>query len=230
MRVLLPIFRIVGNPYGRPLHIADSLDYLDRFDRRDRVGVERHRGFLIDGRAQMDRIAGEQILAIRKIDQQRALAGRMPGRVEELQRAISKEIEIAVEFEPIVAARRNEIIEDEHPPPIGIGPIGILQFFGADQELGFRKIRQSAGMVEMRMRQDDVLYVGRLITDALDLLVERVGLAPFDWQGLGDLAPISNRVVDDFWIASRRCCVILKETSPTTLAASRLSCRKTWPR
>src|SRR5690242_1813640 len=114
MRVLLPIFRVVRDPYGRAPHIADSLEYLDRFDRRDRVGVERHRGFLIDRRAQMDRIAGEQVLAIRKIDQQRTLARRMAWRVEKLQRAISKEIEIAVEFEPVVAARRHEIIEDEH--------------------------------------------------------------------------------------------------------------------
>ena len=57
-------------------------------------------------------------------------------------------------------------------------------------------------MVEVRVRQDHVLHVGRFVADVLDLLVERVGLAPFERQMGRHLAPVADRVIDDLRVAS----------------------------
>src|SRR5580698_9171811 len=94
--------------------------------------------------------------------------------IEELQRAITEEIEILVELDPLIGSRRQVVIENEGPTPIGVGPVGVLHFALARDEGRVGKVSQAARMIEMRMRQDDVLDVRRFVADALDLLVERV--------------------------------------------------------
>ncbi len=94
MRMLFPVFRIVSNPHRRALHIADSLDALDRFDRLIRIDVDSHRRSAFDRSSQMDRIAGQQELAIRQVDQYRTFTGRMAGSEQELDCAVAKQIKI----------------------------------------------------------------------------------------------------------------------------------------
>ena len=61
---------------------------------------------------------------------------------------------------------------------------------------------EAAGMIEMRVRQNHVLHVGGLVADILYLLVERVGLAPFERQVFGGRPPVAGSIVDDLGIAA----------------------------
>src|SRR6202035_3772718 len=98
----------------------------------------------------------------------------MPRRIEELQCAIAEQIEVLAELQPFVSARRQEIIENKRPAAIRIRPVRIADLVLARDKRRVREVSQATRMVQMRMRQNDVLHVFRLIADALDLLVERI--------------------------------------------------------
>src|SRR6266851_5000440 len=104
----------------------------------------------------------------------------MSGSVEKLERTVPEQVEVLVELKPLVGACRQKIVEDEGPAPIGVGPVRVLDLALARDEGRVREVCETAGVIEMRVRKDHVLHVGRLVADALDLLVQRVLLAPFE--------------------------------------------------
>src|SRR5215467_12765483 len=124
-----------------------------------RVSVQRHGGFPVNSFAQMHGVAGQKDVAIGECYHQRAFAGRVARSEQELQAAISKEIEVVSEFQPVVAARRQVVLEHEYPAPVGIGPVGVAQLVGSDDKLCFRKVAESADVIEMAMRDDYILDV-----------------------------------------------------------------------
>jgi hypothetical protein len=59
VRMFLPVLGIMRDPHGRVLHVAQHLDSPDRLHRFDRVGIDSHRRFQVERRAQMNGVAGE---------------------------------------------------------------------------------------------------------------------------------------------------------------------------
>src|SRR6516165_2918880 len=98
----------------------------------------------------------------------------MPGRIKKLQRAIAEEIKIVIELQPVVTTSRQKIVQNKDPSAVGVGPIGVLQFVSADQKFRIGEVSQTPGVVEVRVRENHVLHVRRLVADALDLLVQGI--------------------------------------------------------
>ena len=81
----------------------------------------------------------------------------MPWSKQKLQAPVSEEIEILIELDPVIAASRNVIVQNERPTLVGLGPVGVANFVSPSEELGFGKIGQAAGMV--RCACDRITYL-----------------------------------------------------------------------
>ena len=126
----------------------------------------------------------------------------MPRRLQQVQAAVVEEVEVAVELEPVESAGRHEVIEDERPAPIGIGPVRVAQLVRHDQKLGLREHEHPARVIEVQVRHHDVLHVLELVAERLDLIVDRALAREFDRQHARDLAPVADGIVDHLRMAA----------------------------
>ena len=97
---------------------------------------------------------------MREVDHQRTFAGSMARRLEHNQAAIAKEIGVAAKLAPIEAARRQQVVQDEGALCHAV--IMVWQFAFHDVELRVRKKTHPARMVEVKMRDDDILSILQL--------------------------------------------------------------------
>ncbi len=121
--------------------------------------------------------------------------------VEHRQGAVAEHVEFAVELEPLVIAGRQQVVDQEDIAPVRGGPVRVTQLALHGQQPGMGEHEQAAGMVHVEMGHHDVLDVGDLVAQRLDLVVDRQVLAE-PHHVAEHLAPVRRHVLGDLGMAA----------------------------